>query len=186
MKRQTPLILVLALALGGCGSSSSTSPDSSTSSSDTTATDGGSLPKAEFIAKADALCAASRAKQEPLRTKVDELAQKARGEEGAAGTVSDNTRVELAETLEQIGAVGEASLSQVQSLGPPDADASRLEPIFQKVESAFAASRAYAAALENHEDAKAQAVAEKASAETQESAALSKQYGFKVCGSEPK
>jgi hypothetical protein len=188
VRRQTPLILTLVLAvvaLGGCGSASSTSSGGSPSSAETAASDGGSLTKAEFIAEADALCEASKAKQESLRTKIERLAQQARGEERSRGTVSDGTRRELAQTLELILASAEAGLSQVQGLGSPKADAGQLETIFQKTESAFAASRAYAAALEGHEDARAQAVAERGNAETRETAGLAKQYGFEVCGAEP-
>lgn len=185
MKRLSPLIPILVLAivaLGGCGSSSSTSSGGSTSSADTAVGEEGSLTKAEFIAKADALCEASKAKRDPLQAKVEELAQKARGEESATGTVSDGTREELAKTLDRIVAIAEASLSQVQGLGPPETDASQLEAIFQITESAFAQSRAYAEALEGHEDAKAQAIAEKGDAETRETASLANQYGFEVCG----
>ena len=120
-----------------------------------------------------------------MRANLQQLAQKARGEEAKTGTISDSTRKELAEALDQVTAVAEAGFSRIQSLGPPKADASQLETIFRKTESAFAASRAYAAALENHEDAKAQAVAEKGNADTRNVGALAKQYGFEVCFSVP-
>lgn len=175
----------MVVALGGCGSDSSTSSDSSKSSADASASDEGLPTKAQFIAEADAFCEASKAKQQSSRTNLQQLAQKARGEEGETGTVSDSTRKELAETLERVGAIAEAGFSRVQSLGLPKADASQLETIFRKSESAFAAGRTYAAALENHEDAKAQAVAEKGNADTRDVGGLAKQYGFKVCFSVP-
>lgn len=149
------------------------------------ASDGGTLTKAEFIAEADALCEASKARQETSRAAVAQLAQKARGEEGETGTISDGIRRDLAEALDRVVARAEAGFSEVQSLGPPKADASQLGEILRRTESAFAASRAYAAALENHEDAKAQAVAEKGNAATRDVAGLAKQYGFKVCFSAP-
>ena len=176
LKRLAPIFLAALVVMAGCGSSSSSDNGGNTEAS---------LTKAEFIAKADALCEASKAKQEPLRTKIEDAARKARGEEQSRGSISDSTRRELAQTLEQVVAIAEADLSQVQALGQPQADANQLEAIFQKTESAFVASRAYAAALENHEDAKAQAVAEKDNAETSDTAGLAKQYGFKVCGSRP-
>jgi hypothetical protein len=142
------------------------------------------LSKAEFIAKADALCEASKAKQEPLRQKLEEVTRKARAEEEGRG-LADGTRKELAQTLGRIVAMAEASQSQIKALGPPEANAARLGAIFRKFESAFGASLAYGAALEHHEDAKAQAIAEKANAETRETAAQAKQYGFEVCGSQP-
>lgn len=131
------------------------------------------------------LCEDSKAKQEPLREKLGEVAQKARGEERGNGGLTDGTRRELAQTLGQVVATAEASLSRVQALGSPKADASQLDSIFRKIESAFEASLAYGAALEQHEDAKAQAIAERANAETRETAILAKRYGFKVCGAQP-
>jgi hypothetical protein len=188
VKRPSLLIFALVLAAVGfsaCGSASSTSPGGSTSSTDTAASDEGSLSKAEFVARADALCAAAKTKQEPLRTKLGQVARKARGEEREQGTVSNGTRAELAQTLDQIVAIAEADRSRLEGLGMPQTDAPQLEAIFQKLESAFAVSRAYAAALEAHEDARAQAVAEKGNAETRETASLASRYGFKVCGAQP-
>lgn len=175
-------ILVPSLvALAGCGSSSGTS----SSVTETRASGEASPTKAEFIAKADSLCEASKAKQTPLRQKLAALARKAREEEQSGNGISGGTRVELARTLGRIVATAEASLSQVQALGLPKADAGQLDAIFQKTESAFEASLAYGEALENHEDAKAQATAEKGNTETRETAAMAKRYGFKVCGSQP-
>jgi hypothetical protein len=140
--------------------------------------------KAEFIAEADAICEASKAKQQPLRKNLEEVARKAREEEQGNG-ISDETRKGLGRTLGGIVAMAEASLSRIRALGLAKANAAQLEAIFEKTESAFGSSLAYGAALENHEDAKAQAIAEKGNAETRETAALAKQYGFKVCGSQP-
>lgn len=182
MRRLVPLIFVVALVVfAGCGSSSGDSE-----SGTNTATSGeGSLSKAEFLAKADALCEASKAKQEPLRKKLEEVAEKARGEERSSEGLVDGTRKELAQTLGRIVALAETSQSQVQALGRPEGDAGQLEAIFAKTEAAFEASVAYGEALEHHEDAKAQAIAEKANSETQETALLATRYGFKVCGSQP-
>lgn len=182
MRRLAPLIFAVALTvLAGCGSSSG----DSRYAGDAATSGGGSLTKAEFVVKADALCEASKAKQEPLRKKLEEVAEKARGEERSNEGLTDGTRRELAQTLGRIVAMAEASQSQVQALGSPEADAGQLEAIFQKTESAFEASLAYGDALEHHEDAKAQAIAERANAETGETAVLAKRYGFKVCGSQP-
>jgi hypothetical protein len=178
LKRLVPLILFAAvLALfGGCGSSASTSSGSAAETS---------LTRAEFIARADALCAASKAKQEPLREKVEAVARRARAEEKSSGDVSDSTRTELAATLRQIGAIGEDSLAKIDGIPRPEGDADQLKAIFRKVESAFEGSTGYAIALEGHQDAEAQAIAEKASAETRESDRMARRYGFKVCGSKP-
>lgn len=181
MKRLAPLTFVVLVVLAGCGSSSS----SSSSATDAGAGEAGTLTKAEFVAKADAICEATKAKQEPLRQKVEEVARKARGEEQANGGITDGTRRELAQALGRIVAMSEASQSRIQALGIPQEDAGQLEAIFQKVESSFESSLAYGAALEKHEDAEAQAVAEKANTETHETAELAKQYGFKVCGAQP-
>jgi hypothetical protein len=177
VRRLTPLIFVVALvALAGCGSSSA-----GTSS----ATDGGVLTKAEFVAKADAICEAAKVKQEPLRRELEGEARKARGEEQGSGGITDGTRRALARTLGRIVAMSEANQSRIQALGIPQEDAGQLEAIFQKVESSFESSLAYGAALEQREDAQAQAVAEQANTETHETAVLAKQYGFKVCGAQP-
>jgi hypothetical protein len=182
VRRLAPLIIAVVLVgLGGCGSSSG----DSNSASDAAGSEEGSLTKAEFVVKADALCEASKAKQEPLRKKLEAVTRKARGEEQSDEGLTDGTRRELAETLGRIVAVGESNLSRIQAVGPPKADARQLEAIFQKTESAFGASLAYGAALEHHEDAKAQAIAEKANAETRETAVLAKRYGLKVCGTQP-
>lgn len=182
MRRLAPLILVIALVvLAGCGSSSGSS-----SSSTEAGTGGEGAPtKAEFVAKADAICEAAKVRQEPLRKRLEEVARKARGEEQSSGGITDGARRELAQALGRIVAMSEASQSRIQALGIPKEDAGQLEAIFQKVESSFESSLAYGAALEGHEDAKAQAVAEKANTETHETAVLAKQYGFKVCGAQP-
>lgn len=179
MRRLVPLIFVIVLA--GCGASSG----GSSSSTEAATTGEGALTKAEFVAKADAICEATKAKQEPLRQKLEEVARKARSEEQGSGGITDGTRRELAQALGRIVAMSEASQSRVQALGLPREDAGQLEAIFQKVESSFESSLAYGAALKQHEDAKAQAVAEKANTETHETAVLAKQYGFKVCGAQP-
>jgi hypothetical protein len=142
------------------------------------------LTKTEFVAKADALCEASRAKQEPLRRELEEVTLKARSEEQGT-SLTDGTRRELARMLGRIVAIAEASQSRVQALGVPEAGADQLEAIFQKTESAFESSLAYGAALEQHEDAAAQEIAERANVETRETAVLAERYGFKVCGAQP-
>jgi len=81
--------------------------------------------------------------------------------------------------------MAEAGLSRVQELGAPEADADQLEAIYQQTESAFQSSRAYGAALEEHEDARAQKLAEAGNAKTRETATLARRYGFRVCGSQP-
>lgn len=172
------IFLVALVVLAGCGSSSG-------GSGSATDTGEGALTKVEFVAKADAICEASKAKQEPLRQKLEEVARKARGEEQSSGGITDGTRRELAQALGRIVAMSEASQSQIQALGIPKEDADQLEAIFQKVESSFESSLAYGAALEQHADAKTQAVAEKANTETHETAVLAEQYGFKVCGAQP-
>jgi hypothetical protein len=181
MRRLAPLIFVVALVVPtGCGSSGN--PSSSTNA----ATGGeGALTKAQFVARADAICEATKAKQEPLREKLEEVARQARGEEQGSGGITDGTRRQLAQALGRIVAMSEASQSRIQALGIPKEDAAQLEAIFQQVESSFESSLAYGAALEQREDAKAQAVAEKANTETHETAVLARRYGFKVCGAQP-
>lgn len=182
MRHLVALIFVVALTvLVGCGASSG---GSSTSTEAGTGGEG-ALTKAEFVAKADAICEATKAKQEPLRRKLEEVARRARGEEQGSGGITDGTRKELAQALGRIVAMSEASQWRIQALGIPQEDAGQLEAIFQKVESSFESSLAYGAALEQHDDAKAQAVAEKANTETHETTVLAKQYGFKVCGAQP-
>jgi hypothetical protein len=175
------MLFVVLVALAGCGSSSGTSSSAATGATGAA----GSLTTTEFIAQADALCEASKTKQEPLRRQVEELARSAREEEREQGSISTATRRELAQALTRIVAMAEGSLARVKALGPPSADASQLGAIFKKTESAFASSRAYGTALEHREDAKAQSLAERGNAETQETTALAKRYGFRVCGSQP-
>jgi len=182
VSRLAPLIAVVALTvLVGCGSAG----DDASTPADAAASGAESLTKGEFITKADALCESSRAKQEPARQRLEEVAAEARAEEQAAGGASDETRSELAQTLRQIVAMAEAGLSQLQALGAPEADSKQLEAIFKKTESAFETSLAYGAALESHEDAAAQEIAASGNVEGRETSALAKHYGFKVCGSQP-
>lgn len=182
MRRLAPLIVfVVLIAFAGCGSSSG----GSSSATSAATGGGGALTKTEFVAKADAICEAAKVKQEPLRKEVEEEARKARGEEQGSGGIADGTRRALARTLGRIVAMSEANQSRIQALGLPREDAGQLEAIFQKVESSFESSLAYGVALEQHEDAQAQAAAERANTETHETAVMARQYGFKVCGAQP-
>jgi len=182
VRRLAPLIAVVVLViLAGCGSSS----ENPSSATDAATSGGGSLSKAEFVVKADELCEASKVKQERLRAELEAMAQGARSEEQSSEGLTDGTRRELAQTLGRVVATAEGSLSQVKALGPPKADAGQIETIYQKIERSFEASLAYGSALEHHEDAKSQAIAERANAETREAAVLAKRYGFKVCGAQP-
>jgi hypothetical protein len=187
MKRLVPFVFLLLAALvflSGCGSSSSGTSSDSTSAADSTSAES-SLTKSEFIAKADAGCEAQLAKRKPLQAQLEGLARKARAEEQSKGDISDATRRELAQTFRRLAAIAEAGFSELRALGPPKADAAQLEVIFKLGEASVEIVGAYAAALENHQDAKAQALAEKGDAQTRESEQLSKKYGFKVCGSKP-
>jgi hypothetical protein len=181
VRHLAPLVVVAVLVvLAGCGSAS----ENSSSAPDGEISGRGSLTKAEFVAKADALCEASKVKREPIWKELEEATLKARGEEQGGG-IADGTRRELAQMLGRIVAIAEDSQSQVKALGVPKAGAAQLEAISRKTEAAFEASLAYGAALEQGEDAQAQAIAERANVETREVAGMAKRYGFEVCGSQP-
>jgi hypothetical protein len=182
VRRPGSLTLVFAAAtlLAGCGSSASEDP---TAAAGAAQSDGADAKQA-FITRADALCEASRAKQEPLRREVAAVARQARAEEGE-GELTDATRQRLAQLLDRVVAMAEASQARIEALDWPEADAAQLEEILVRTEAAFDASRAYGAALRRHEDAAAQALAERANVQTGEIASLAAQYGFEACGSQP-
>lgn len=109
MRRLAPLIFLVALVLAGCGSSSG----GSSSATGAATGGGGELTKAEFVARADAICEATKTKQEPLRRELEQVARKARGEEQGSGGITDGTRRELAQALGRIVAMSEASQSRI-------------------------------------------------------------------------
>ncbi len=181
MIRRAPILLILALALAaavlvGCGSGGSSTSATSPATS---------LTQAEFIAKADALCEAGKAKEESMRGELAKAVASARSEEGSKGTVTDATRKQLAGVLEQLAATGEADFRQIEEFGTPTEGGAQLEAFFKEATASLAGSRDYAVALLHHEDAKAQSLAEETTGKTQKTSALAHQFGFKVCGGAP-
>lgn len=166
MKRVTVFALLAALlALLGCGSSSGT---------DT----GSEISHAAYVVKTDARCEADLAREEALSNGASELTENIEN-----GDPELRHKIEeLGETERDLTGKRRADLAAIQAQAPPAADKQALEEIYAATESTFAATLAWARALEAEQSGVDGTLAKRVSAKEREVEHLSRQFGFTVCG----
>jgi hypothetical protein len=150
-----------ALVLAGCGSTAS--PPASTGS---TAASGGNT-RAQFIAKADALCKTARTKQGAVHGKAN----------------SKTTASQLVPLLRQQSQIAKGLAASLTAVTPPTGDSAAVG----RFEHAVTQLSVYSAALANSVHANhafaARALALKLQSWRQQESLLGQGYGYKVCGS---
>jgi hypothetical protein len=148
-----------AVALAGCGATASTS----TTGSLTTASPGNT--RAEFIAKADALCKSAHARQGAVHGKAN----------------AKTTASELVPLLRQQSQIAKGLAASLREIPAPTGDAAAVG----RFEHAVTELSVYSAALANSIHANhtyaARALALKLSSWRQQETLLGQGYGYKVC-----
>ena len=111
------------------------------------------LKKADFIQKADAICAAARVEGKKLNTPKDEK--------------------ELLALLPKAADIQLKSLAKIVALGEPDTDAAKIKKLFVDLKALFNAAKT----------SKSIEALQKASESMQPLNKYAREYGFKECGS---
>jgi hypothetical protein len=164
-------VFVTLVALAGCGGSESSSTETVTVQS------GETLSKAEFVEKADAICADWKPEREALQEQAEELI-------GGINAGSDDARAELSELLSEATENAEQELSEIRQLSPPPADASTIDSMLSTAGVQVALTREESDALRYREFAAFGSVTRRAGAAKAKASALARSYGLKVCGTE--
>ncbi|MEA2298225.1 MAG: hypothetical protein QOF77_1161 [Solirubrobacteraceae bacterium] len=156
-------LILAALVLVGCGSSGSTN---STSSTRSTGTGPAASDRASYIARADALCKSSNARQEALRKKAKGLVVR-----------------KLPPILRQQAQIADGLSSGLGRLSPPPGDRATVGRFVRSVRQLAVYSRAVANSIAANHAFAARALATKLSLARQQETLLGQGYGYKVCSS---
>lgn len=173
---RTGLVLAAAVfgalvALAGCGGSDS-------SSTETVAVQSGeALSKAEFIEKADAICADWKPEREALQEQAEGLIR-------GINAGSDDARAELSELLSEATENAGQELSEIRQLSPPAADRSTIDSMLSTAAVQVALSEEEADTLRYREFAAFGSAARRAGAAKAKASAAARSYGLEVCGAE--
>jgi hypothetical protein len=163
------LLAALAMALvAGCGGSSGSS-GSTAAEAPAGPTE---LTKAQFIAKADAICAATNDSESALRGSFEELQR----------SQAPTAQRELGEAMSALARDGAKESEEIRALVPPKKDAKEVERLIAKEESANAVAAEAAAALEAGNAAKFYGLLESISAQGAVAQGFAEGYGLRVCG----
>ena len=148
------------LLLVGCGSSSSSSGPT----------------KAQYVAKADAICSAAGAKTAPLISKLV-----AGGASLASGSASGAR--ELAPVLAKLHDEAAASLAQLRALKQPKGEAAKIESYLSPLTNVVAAAGQAAASLRAGQAAPALGLLGQVQSDAQQATSAAQAYGVAPCGS---
>lgn len=162
--------LVCLLATAGCGGSSSTTATQTVTVGHTQ-----ELSKAEWIAKADAICAATKGETAPLKAEADALQE-----------APDNasTYQKLAEILKAGTASIPKETAALRALEPPAGDREILQKMIGTVEANATLGDSMADALESSDLERFEALNEQAQENTTKAKGLAQGYGLKICGAD--
>jgi hypothetical protein len=160
--RKLSVAALSALVLAGCGSTTSTTP--STGSTGTTTASSGNT-RAEFIAKADALCKTAHAKQGSVH-----------------GQASKKTTApELVPLLTQQAKIAKGLTTSLRALSPPPGDTAAVGRFEHAVTELAVYSTALANSIHANHAYAARALAVKLTSWRQKETLLGQGYGYKVC-----
>jgi hypothetical protein len=150
-----------ALVLAGCGASAST-----TTTTGSTGTTGATTAntRAEFIAKADALCEATHSRQVALRT------------DAKGKTVS-----QLVPLLHQQASIAKGLATSIGALTPPVGDTAAVGRFVHAITELSVFSTALANSIHADHAYAAQALEQKLESWHEQEALLGQGYGYKIC-----
>ncbi len=171
---QATIVLILPVAVvAGCGgTSTSTTIAATRASAPTTPATPAGPTKAQFIVRADAICARTNAKLKPVQGR---LAALARGSELTIESAG-------ATALRQGGAITREGIAQLQALLVPQGDASTVQKIITALDDEAADIDNMAAATAGGEASAIEAAKRAAQTTKATYQGLAQGYGLKVCG----
>ena len=148
-------LLVAGVTIIGCGGETSTVGPS----------------KADYIAKADAICTAEQAEREELESRVAELAP----------ITGDETR-EVALLLRRAGEDRRMEVRRLRALRPPAADVGSPASLLSSLADLSADLDGWADAYESRNATRIRAFQARIAEDSAKASAIARRYGFQVCG----
>jgi hypothetical protein len=165
--RFVPAVVAIAvLAIAGCGGGGT-----KTVTQIRTQTSAEPLTKAEYIARADAVCKAQEAKRAELEQQVAELTPITSGETG-----------EVAALLRQQADNQMAEVKGLLALRPPGADAANLSSLLSILSAEITDLDDWADAYDRRNVREIRSLQIRVAEHGAKASALAGEYGFKVCG----
>jgi hypothetical protein len=127
--------------------------------------------KADYIAKADAICTAEQSRREGLEHRVDELAP----------ITADETH-EVARLLRRASEDRKVEIRRLRALRPPVADARTPVSLFSFLAEESAGLEAWADAYDRRDSAGIRGFQAQIAEDSANASAIARHYGFQVCG----
>jgi hypothetical protein len=152
--RRTALILAALVALAGCGGS-------------------GGPTKAQYIARADPICASARAQAQPI------IAQLA----AAAGSLDAASARRLAPAVSRLHSVGVSYLARLRALQQPSGDRAAIDDFLRPSAQVVDAVGTAASALAAGDTVRALAQLQQIQPLALDANAAEQRYGLRQCGS---
>lgn len=153
MKRPVGILMLATALLAGCGG-------------------GGGASKSQYVTKANAVCAATRAKSDPL---VAQLAQ------AAAGFPTSVSAQKLAPVVGQLHTIGESYVAQLRKLKEPSSDHASIDSFVSSTQSAVTALGSAAGALSQGNLGQALSLLEQTRPAAQTANAEARDLGLSEC-----
>lgn len=157
------LALTLALALVGCGGGGSHNSSSAPT-------------KAQYTAKADAICKSAAAITAPLIAKLESSGP-------ALATGSASVARELAPIVSKLHEVGSSSLAKLRALKPPAGQAGAVEEFLSPLTNVVGAAGQAASSLSSGQGAAALGLLAQVETDAQQATSAARAYGVAPCGS---
>lgn len=169
MKRLLPLVLALALVAAGCGEDEEGGSEAqSVTVTETVATDQ-PITKAEYIARADALCAEASSKLDPLNQELDDL------------TANDTDLERGAEIMRESQAIVEPLAAQFKALPLPE-DSAAVEEYLRLLDQSVALLPQLEDAFADRDTDTLETLGQRSEQLGAQQESVGKIYGFQECG----
>lgn len=170
-----PAVLLL-LAFAGCGGGGSDSSPSTTTQTETVTVESGQpLSKADFIARADAICSAAKEEVDGLDGEIQELSD-------SASSSSDLAK--LAGLFRKAADSTQGEVDQIRDLEPPSADQEIINQMLSTVDAEISQINEAADAVENSDEDELNVLGTQIKTTAAKAKGIAQGYGFKVCGSD--
>jgi hypothetical protein len=159
------LALLLAVLCGGCGSSRTSTTSARAGAA------GGAATKAQFIARAESICATLSSQEKPLKTRQESL-------KGLPVATADREFVSL---VHQLVDFSQTAVSKLQALARPAHDALPIEKLLTSLSAETKEANAIAAAASRQESSLGEADQDALRRSIANNRALAAEYGMKDC-----